>query len=80
VPDTPGGPGNGVVVGDTAKDVTAAHASGLRCLAVATGAAPPHELRAAGADAIVTDLTGTTALDALLRLLSDPTPSPLCPT
>ncbi|MFC8850015.1 MULTISPECIES: HAD family hydrolase [unclassified Micromonospora] len=65
-----GDAGPGVLVGDTAKDVTAAHASGLRCLAVTTGATPPDELRAAGADAIVADLTGTAALDAVLRLLT----------
>ncbi|MEV5821250.1 HAD family hydrolase [Micromonospora harpali] len=65
-----GGGGPGVVVGDTAKDVTAAHASGLRCLAVATGATPADELRAAGADAVVADLGGSAALDAVLRLLT----------
>ncbi|MFG1674411.1 HAD family hydrolase [Micromonospora sp. NPDC049282] len=67
-----GAPGNGVVVGDTAKDVTAAHAAGLRCVAVATGATSPEGLHAAGADSVVTDLTGGRALDAVLRLLADP--------
>ncbi|EEP70196.1 hypothetical protein MCAG_00523 [Micromonospora sp. ATCC 39149] len=75
-----GGGGPGVVVGDTAKDVTAAHASGLRCLAVTTGATPPDELAAAGADAVVADLTGAAALDAVLRLLAGPShPGPGVP-
>ena len=66
-----GGPGSpGIVVGDTAKDVTAAHASGLRCLAVTTGATPLRQLHAAGADAIVTDLSDPAAVEAVHRLLS----------
>ncbi|SCG59220.1 HAD family hydrolase [Micromonospora halophytica] len=71
-----GAPGNGVVIGDTAKDVTAAHAAGLRCLAVTTGATSPEDLHAAGADSVVTDLTGGRALDAVLRLLANPTGFP----
>ncbi|MFE4449733.1 HAD family hydrolase [Streptomyces sp. NPDC056796] len=47
---------SGVVVGDTAKDVSAAHANGLRCIAVATGGASAETLREAGADDVLTDL------------------------
>ncbi|MEU6756784.1 HAD family hydrolase [Streptomyces sp. NPDC046685] len=47
---------SGVVVGDTPKDISAAHASGLRCIAVATGGASVETLRLAGADDVLTDL------------------------
>lgn len=55
-----------VVVGDTPKDVDAAHAAGGECLAVATGTSSPDELRDAGADHVFEDLAAPGALDALL--------------
>ncbi|MFK4100743.1 HAD family hydrolase [Streptomyces sp. NPDC019531] len=58
----------GVLVGDTVRDVTAAHAAGLSCLAVTTGAATAEELRAAGADEVVAGLAGGPALESLIRL------------
>ena len=46
-----------VVVGDTPKDVHAAHEVGAECLAVATGNASEEELRAAGAERVVRELS-----------------------
>ncbi len=46
-----------LVVGDTPKDVRAAHAVGAECLAVATGTATAGELRAAGAERVVGELS-----------------------
>jgi phosphoglycolate phosphatase-like HAD superfamily hydrolase len=46
-----------VIIGDTPLDVDCAHHNGCRCLAVATGVHPRDELRAAGADLVVDDLS-----------------------
>ena len=46
-----------VVVGDTPLDVGCAAHAGARSLAVATGSHSVDELRAAGADAVLEDLT-----------------------
>jgi phosphoglycolate phosphatase-like HAD superfamily hydrolase len=56
-----------VVVGDTPLDVSAAHAIGARCLAVATGGGTRPELAAAGADYLFGSLAESGALDALLE-------------
>jgi phosphoglycolate phosphatase len=45
-----------VVVGDTAHDITAARACGVRAVAVATGSATRRELDAAGADVVLDTL------------------------
>lgn len=58
----------GVLVGDTVRDVTAAHAAGLSCLAVTTGAATAGELLAAGAEDVLPGLDGGGALDSMIRL------------
>lgn len=42
-----------LLIGDTPKDIQAAHAAGLPCLAVATGWISEADLRAAGADAVL---------------------------
>jgi phosphoglycolate phosphatase len=42
------------MIGDRLHDVEAAHANGLRCIGVLWGFGTEEELRAAGADAIVT--------------------------
>lgn len=42
-----------LLIGDTPKDIQAAHAAGLPCLAVATGWIDETELRNAGADAVL---------------------------
>ena len=56
------------VIGDTPLDVNAAHANGARALAVATGPLSADELRAAGADLALDDLSDT---DAVLAALLD---------
>jgi phosphoglycolate phosphatase len=48
-----------VLVGDTPLDVAAALATGARAIGVATGQFPASELEAAGASAVLADLTGT---------------------
>jgi len=48
-----------VLVGDTPLDVAAALANGARAVAVATGQFPTGELEAAGASAVLADLSGT---------------------
>jgi hypothetical protein len=55
-----------VVIGDTPLDVTAALAAGARAVGVATGSHPAADLRAAGAHAVLPDLTDT---DAVLKAL-----------
>ena len=57
------------VIGDTVLDVAAARANHARALAVATGSTPSDALRAAGADAVVGDLSDT---KAILELLLSP--------
>jgi phosphoglycolate phosphatase-like HAD superfamily hydrolase len=56
-----------LVVGDTPLDVSAAHAIGARCLAVATGGGTRADLAAAGADHLVDTLADPAALAALLE-------------
>jgi phosphoglycolate phosphatase-like HAD superfamily hydrolase len=51
-----------VIIGDTVRDVAAAHAVGARAVAVATGTVPAAELAAAGADAVLPDLRDTAAV------------------
>jgi phosphoglycolate phosphatase-like HAD superfamily hydrolase len=55
-----------VVIGDTPKDVAAAHANGAFALAVATGGISAEDLRACGADLVVADLSAPGAIEALL--------------
>ena len=50
-------PGDAVVVGDTPLDVQCAAAAGARAVCVATGSFTEEELRRAGADAVLPDLT-----------------------
>lgn len=51
-----------VLVGDTPLDVAAALATGARAVAVATGGSPAADLAAAGAHAVLPDLSGTPAV------------------
>ncbi|HZN74509.1 MAG TPA: haloacid dehalogenase-like hydrolase [Micromonosporaceae bacterium] len=61
---------NTVIVGDTAQDIAAAHQGGAAIIAVATGKDNPADLRAAGADTVLDELTDTAAfLDAVRRNL-----------
>jgi phosphoglycolate phosphatase-like HAD superfamily hydrolase len=56
-----------VLVGDTPLDIEAAQATGARGVGVATGRFSVGELQAAGADAVLPDLTETSAVvDAVL--------------
>ena len=56
-----------VVIGDTPLDVAAARAIGAHCLAVATSVFTPAQLREAGADVAVADLTDPRALAVLVE-------------
>jgi len=49
-------PGEGLIVGDSVRDVDCAQAAGVRSLAVATGHTPIEELEAAGPDWVFADL------------------------
>lgn len=55
-----------IVVGDTTKDVAAAHAIGAECVAVATGAHGRETLRRAGARHVLDDLRAPELRDLLL--------------
>lgn len=55
------GPTNTILIGDTPRDVQAGHDGGAHVIAVATGVYPPDELAAAGADRVLTDLSGLPA-------------------
>jgi phosphoglycolate phosphatase-like HAD superfamily hydrolase len=60
-------PADAVLIGDTPLDVAAALQGGARAVAVATGPYDEPELRKAGADAVLADLTDVDAvLDAVL--------------
>jgi phosphoglycolate phosphatase len=59
-----------LVIGDTPKDVEAAHAIGATCLAVTTGRFDAAELRAAGARHVVASLADPLARDAVTRGLN----------
>ncbi len=63
-----------VYVADSPRDVDAAKIGGVRSLAVASGRASAAELRDAGADAVLPDLTDTGAVLALITRLTDPRP------
>lgn len=54
-----------LVIGDTPRDIQAAHAVGLPVLAVATGRSTSAELRAAGAEDVVESLATAEALKIL---------------
>ncbi|MEU3351018.1 HAD family hydrolase [Streptomyces sp. NPDC037389] len=57
-----------VLVGDTPGDVRAGLASGVRVVAVATGRSSEEELRSAGAEAVVADLSAhRDAVDLILN-------------
>lgn len=65
-----------VLVGDTERDVAAAHDGGARIIAVATGASSAEQLRQAGADVVLADVTELSAfLSALARLTGEALPT-----
>jgi phosphoglycolate phosphatase-like HAD superfamily hydrolase len=51
-----------VLIGDTPSDVATAHQGGAAVIAVASGRSDMEDLRAAGAEIVLADLTNTTAL------------------
>lgn len=55
-----------VVIGDTPYDIECARVGGAQSIAVATGGHSMEELRAAGADIVLADLSDTEAVLALL--------------
>ena len=57
-----------IVIGDTPLDVGVRRAGGARSLAVATGSHSVEELRAAGADVVLKDLSDT---DEVVRIVCD---------
>jgi phosphoglycolate phosphatase-like HAD superfamily hydrolase len=61
-----------VYVADSPRDVDAARIGGARLLAVASGRASAAELRDAGADAVLPDLTDPAAVTALIVRLTAP--------
>ena len=61
-----------VYVADSPRDVDAARIGGARSLAVASGRATAAELRDAGADAVLPDLTDTAAVCALVARMTEP--------
>lgn len=63
-----------VYIADSPRDVDAARIGGARSLAVASGRATAGELRDAGADAVLPDLTDTAGLTALIARLTAPSP------
>jgi phosphoglycolate phosphatase len=63
-----------VYVADSPRDVDAARIGGARSLAVASGRASAAELRDAGADAVLPDLTDTAAVAALVARMTEHSP------
>jgi phosphoglycolate phosphatase-like HAD superfamily hydrolase len=55
-----------MVIGDTPKDVAAAHAMGAECLGVATGSYSVDQLFGSGAEHVLSDLGDTRAFAAIL--------------
>ena len=60
-------PSQVLIVGDTHLDIDCAHASGVRCLAVATGFTDAESLRQAGADWVFPDLHQASLQFSLFR-------------
>jgi phosphoglycolate phosphatase len=56
-----------VVVGDTVRDVVAAHGIQAECVGVETGGVSAQELRDAGAHAVFPDLSAAGALEAIVQ-------------
>ncbi len=65
-----GTPARAIVVGDTPEDIRCAHLAGIPCLAVVHGHFSETQLREAGADAIVPNLSDTPRVLGLIRELA----------
>jgi phosphoglycolate phosphatase len=61
------GPEGTVYVADSVRDAAAANVGGVRCIGVATGRSTASELRDAGADPVLPDLTDTARVLAAVR-------------
>jgi phosphoglycolate phosphatase len=61
-----------VYLGDSHRDVEAARMGGARCIAVASGRSTQSDLREAGADLVVGDLSDTAAIVAAIEALTMP--------
>jgi len=59
-------PAGTVYVADSVRDVAAAQVAGVRCLGVATGRSTVSELRDAGADPVLADLSDTSRVVAAI--------------
>jgi phosphoglycolate phosphatase len=59
-------PGGSVYVADSVKDAAAAKVGGVRCVGVASGRSTLSELRDAGADPVLADLTDTARVVAAI--------------
>ena len=60
-------PASAVYVADSVRDVAAAKVGGIRCVGVASGRSSVAELRDAGAEAVLIDLTDTSRVVAAIR-------------
>ena len=61
-----------VYVGDSHRDVEAARMGGARCIAVASGRTTAGDLREAGADLVLSDLSDTVAVVTAIDALTTP--------
>jgi phosphoglycolate phosphatase len=59
-----------VYIADSHRDVEAARMGGARCIAVASGRSTAGDLREAGADLVVSDLTDTAAIVTAIEALT----------
>lgn len=66
----PGTDESAVYIADSVRDVEAAATGGARCISVATGRSTAPELRDAGADVVLTDLTDTNQVIAAIDRLT----------
>jgi phosphoglycolate phosphatase-like HAD superfamily hydrolase len=60
-------PGDVVIIGDTPRDIAAAHAAGFCCVAVATGRHSVHELADSGGDLVLASLAEPDAAERVFR-------------
>lgn len=68
-----------IVIGDTPRDIEAAHGAGFVCLAVATGRFDPKTLVTAGADLVLDDLSLTPRFFDAIHQLSIGRPGNIAP-
>lgn len=61
-----------VYIADSHRDVEAARMGGARCIAVASGRSTAGDLRAAGADLVINDLSDTAAVVTAIDQLTTP--------